>query len=94
MMPGAGGDVNTTLPLVLNIALSALCLGTCVGSILSIIGIVFAFQATNAKSAGDVATAKAKAKQSMMMFYVSAGLGLALYVVIAVLQFLRMPAGR
>ncbi|MDB5212845.1 MAG: hypothetical protein JWO86_772 [Myxococcaceae bacterium] len=75
MMPGAGGDVNTMLPLILNIAGALLCGGTCVGFILAIVGIVFAVQAGNAKNAGDIATAKGKAKTSMLMFIITAVLG-------------------
>lgn len=75
MMPGAGGDVNTTLPLILNIVGALFCGGTCVGFILAIVGIVFAVQAGNAKNSGDVMTAKAKAKTSMLMFIITAVLG-------------------
>lgn len=75
MMPGAGGDVNTMLPLILNIVGALFCGGTCIGFILAIVGIVFAVQAGNAKNAGDIATAKAKAKTSMLMFIITAVLG-------------------
>ena len=75
MMPGAGGDVNTMLPLILNIAAAVLCGAGCVTFILSIVGIVFAVQAGNAKNAGDIATAKGKAKTSMLMFIITAVLG-------------------
>ncbi len=76
-MPGAGGDVNTTLPLVLNIVAFLLCgygLG-CVTWALSIIGIVFAVQAGSAKSAGDLVTAKGKAKTSLILGIVGLALG-------------------
>jgi hypothetical protein len=75
MMPGAGGDVNTTLPLILNIVGALFCGINCVGFILSIVGLVFAVQAGNAKSAGDITTAKDKAKTSMLMFIITAVLG-------------------
>ena len=75
MMPGAGGDVNTMLPLILNIVGALFCGGTCVGFILAIVGIVFAVQAGNAKNSGDIMTAKAKAKTSMLMFIITAVLG-------------------
>lgn len=75
MMPGAGGDVNTMLPLILNIVGALFCGGTCIGFILAIVGIVFAVQAGNAKNAGDITTAKAKAKTSMLMFIITAVLG-------------------
>ena len=72
MMPGAGGDVNTLLPLILNIVGALFCWGTCVGFILSVVGIVFAVQAGNAKNAGDIVTAKGKAKTAMLMFIITA----------------------
>ena len=75
MMPGAGGDVNTTLPLILNIVAAVLCGAGCVTFILSIVGIVFAVQGGNAKNAGDIVTAQAKAKTSMLMFIITAVLG-------------------
>jgi hypothetical protein len=88
MMPGAGGDVNTTLPLILNIVGALFCGGTCIGFILAIVGIVFAVQAGNAKNAGDIVTAKAKVKTSMIMFIVTAVLGVIggiLYTLFAIL---------
>jgi hypothetical protein len=75
MMPGAGGDVNTTLPLILNIVGALFCGWTCVGFILAIVGIVFAVQAGNAKNAGDIVTARAKAKTSTLMFIITAIIG-------------------
>jgi hypothetical protein len=87
MMPGAGGDVNTMLPLILNIAGALLCGTTCVGFILAIVGIVFAVQAGNAKNAGDITTAKAKAKTSMLMFIITAVLGVLGGIAYSVLMF-------
>ncbi len=72
MMPGAGGDVNTTLPLVLSIV-SIFCCGF--GTILGIVGVVFALQASNAKKTGDLETARAKAKTSLIVAIVSMALG-------------------
>ena len=86
MMPGAGGDVNTMTPLILNIVGALFCGGTCVGFILSIVGIVFAVQAGNAKNSGDIATAKGKAKTSMLMFIITAILGVLGGVIYAVLM--------
>ncbi len=86
MMPGAGGDVNTTLPLVLNIVGLLLCSGTCIGAVLCIVGIVFAVQGSNLKGTGDIESARKKAKTSMTMFIVSAAVGALAYIVIAVLQ--------
>ena len=76
MMPGAGGEVNTTLPLILNIVGALFCGGTCVGFVLAIVGIVFAVQAGNAKNAGDIMTATSKAKTSMLMAIITAVVGL------------------
>ena len=89
MMPGAGGDVNTTLPLVLNILATVLCGGTCFGSIVAIVGIVFAVQAMNARGTGDIATAQAKAKASTTLAIVSFALGLVLYVLFSIVRAMR-----
>jgi hypothetical protein len=86
MMPGAGGDVNTTTPLILNIVAAFFCSGSCLGSIVAIVGILFAIQAGNAKGAGDLATAQAKAKSSMLMAYIALGLGFVLYILISILR--------
>ena len=89
MMPGAGGDVNTTTPLVLNIVTALFCAGSCLGSVVAIVGILFAVQAGNAKNAGDLATAKAKAKQSMLMAYIGMGLGFVLYLLYSILRAMQ-----
>jgi hypothetical protein len=89
MMPGAGGDVNTTLPLILNIVAAVLCGAGCLTFILSIIGIVFAVQGGNAKNAGDLVTAKAKAKTSMLMFIITAVLGTIGVIVSVLLRILN-----
>jgi drug/metabolite transporter (DMT)-like permease len=87
MMPGAGGDVNTTLPLIINIAALVLCgCSTGLGAVLSIVGIVFAVQAGNAKNAGDIETARGKAKTSMILGIVNAVLGLIVGVLYTILQ--------
>ena len=89
MMPGAGGDVNSTLPLILNIVAAVCCGAGCVTFILSIVGIVFAVQAGNAKNAGDIVTAQAKAKTSMLMFIITAILGTIGAIVGVVLRVLN-----
>ncbi len=63
MMPGQGGEVNTTLPLVLSIVQTVLCCNPLFG----IIALVFAIQANNAKKTGDVVTAAAKAKTALII---------------------------
>ncbi len=89
MMPGAGGDVNTTLPLILNIVAAVFCSYTCISMVIAIVGIVFAIQAGNAKNTGDLATAQAKAKSSMMMAIISFALGVVLSILVSVLQAMR-----
>jgi Interferon-induced transmembrane protein len=84
MMPGMGGDVNTTLPLVLNIIGTLLCCGF--GTIPAIIGLVFAIQAGNAKKTGDLETARGKAKTSLILAIVAYVLGIVGGGVGAILQ--------
>ncbi len=74
--PGGGGDVNTTLPLVFGILLIVLC-GCIPGGVPAII---FAVQAGNAKSAGDMATAAKKAKTSLIISGIAAGVALLFWV--------------
>ena len=88
-MPGAGGDVNTTAPLLLNVVALLLCGATMISAPLSIAGIVFAVQGKSRKEAGDVLGARAKAKQSYVAFAGAMALGLLL---LAIWQFLA-PSG-
>jgi hypothetical protein len=67
-MPGAGADVNTTAPLLLNLFALVMCGATVFSAPISIAGIVFAIQGKNARASGDVLTARTKAKQSMIAF--------------------------
>lgn len=85
-MPGAGGDVNTTTPLALNIVGMLLCSATCVSSIVCIVGIVMAVQAGNLKNAGDVMGARAKAKLSMNLFIAAMVIGTIGYAVIGFMR--------
>ena len=87
MMPGAGSEVNTTLPLVLNIVGAIICCG--LADILFILGIVFAVQAGKALKTGDMATAAAKRKTSMTMAIIGYALGAVLDVLYAVSQAMR-----
>jgi hypothetical protein len=84
MMPGAGGDVNTTLPLILNIVAMIFCCG--LGTILGIVGLIFAIQAGNAKKQGDMETARGKAKTSLILAIVAFVLGLIGGIVSAIIQ--------
>ncbi|NOU33182.1 MAG: hypothetical protein HOO96_35230, partial [Polyangiaceae bacterium] len=63
MMPGAGGDVNTTLPLIFSI----IALFPCCNLLFGGIGLAFAIQAGNAKKAGDIEGARSKAKISLIV---------------------------
>ncbi len=81
MTPGMGGDVNTTLPLVLAIVCTACCcLPAGVG------GIIFSVQAMNAKKTGDMMTAQAKAKTGMMISIIGIVVGLIGGIIWGVLQ--------
>ena len=84
MMPGAGGDVNTTLPLILNIVAMIFCCG--LGTILGIVGLIFAIQAGNAKKTGDMETARGKAKTSLILAIVAFVLGLVGGIISFVIQ--------
>lgn len=72
---GFGGppvtDVNTTLPLILNIAGICCCACFPVG----VAGLVLAIQANSAKKMGDAATAQSKAKLALILGIVSLALG-------------------
>lgn len=80
MMPGAGGDVNTTVPLVLSILMIFPC-GCSGGILLGIPALIFAIQAGNAKKAGDYETARGKAKVS----YILVGVGFGLSVLFSII---------
>ncbi|MDB4993146.1 MAG: hypothetical protein JWM74_578 [Myxococcaceae bacterium] len=84
MMPGQGGDVNTTLPLILNIVAMIFCCG--LGTILGIVGLIFAIQAGSAKKQGDMETARGKAKTSLILAIVAFVLGLVGGIISAIVQ--------
>jgi hypothetical protein len=86
MMPGAGGDVNTTLPLILGI-LSTLCCGTGIPLVLGIVAIIFSVQAKNLKSQGQIDQARSKAKTATLLGAIGIGLGLVLGTIVGILQF-------
>ncbi len=84
MMPGAGGDVNTTLPMILSGVGFFLCCG--LASIFFLIGFIFAIQAGNMKKTGDIMGAQAKAKSAMTMTIIGGVLGVLGYIVAIILN--------
>jgi len=78
-MPG-GADVQTTLPLVLNIVgiVFGLC-SYCIGSVLGIIGLIFTILAMTSKDM-DPMGARGKAKVGLILGIVSCVITLALFV--------------
>ncbi len=82
MMPGMGGDVNTTLPLILSIVAIFPCgCPMCIGTIMGIVGLVFTIQAMNAKKVGDFATAQSKAKLGLILSGIGVGVGILLWII-------------
>ena len=77
MVPGAAADVNTTLPLVLNIVGLVLFCFTPV--LVAVPGLVLAMMAGKAKKTGDMETAKSKAKISLILAVVSIALGIVVF---------------
>jgi cytochrome c biogenesis protein CcdA len=78
MMPGPGGDVNTTLPLVLGI-LSLFC-----NCLFGIPALILAILSMNAKKAGNLEDARSKAKISIILAIV----GMVLSVIGGVVNFI------
>jgi hypothetical protein len=86
MMPGAGGDVNTTLPMILSIVGFFLCCG--LADIAFVIAFVFSLQAGNMLKTGDIEGARAKAKTAMTMAIVGFAVGFVLDALYGVWQML------
>lgn len=88
MMPGGGGgDVNTTLPMILSVVATLFC---CLPA--GVAGIVFASQASTALNAGDYVTAQAKAKTSMTIAIASLALGAIGYILMIVVNVIGLAA--
>lgn len=87
MMPGAGGDLNMTLPMVLNIVGFFLCCG--LASILFLVGFIFTMQGNTMKSQGDIMGATAKRKSAMTMAFIGYGLGVVGYIIYILMQAMR-----
>lgn len=75
MGPGAGQDINTTLPMILSIVAMIFCCG--ISFILGLIGLVFSIQAGNAKKTGDIETARSKAKTATILAIAAFAVGIA-----------------
>ena len=78
MMPGPGGDVNTTLPLILSI----LSIVPCCNIFFGIPALILAILAMNAKKAGNFEDARKKAKISTILAIV----GFVLSIVAGIIQ--------
>jgi hypothetical protein len=86
MMPGAGGDVNTTLPMILSCVGFVLCCG--LADILFVLGFVFSLQASNMVKTGDIEGGRAKAKTAMTMVIIGFALGFIFDALWGVYQFI------
>jgi len=86
MMPGMGGDLNNTLPMVLNIVGFLLCGSGCFSAIPFIVGFVFTLQSNTMKNQGDIAGAMAKRKSALMMAYIGYGIGFVIYLIVGILR--------
>jgi hypothetical protein len=82
MMPGQGGDVNTTLPLVMGIVTVFCCWPAAIPSI------IFAVQAKSLRDQGQMEQARSKAKTAMLISGIAGGLaalGWICYIVFVVI---------
>ena len=70
MMPGQGGDVNTTLPLVMGIVTVFCCWPAAIPSI------IFAVQAKSLRDQGQMEQARSKAKTAMLISGIAGGLAI------------------
>jgi hypothetical protein len=70
---GAGGELNTTMPLVLGIV-STLCCG--LASVCGIVAIIFSVQAKTLAQQGQMDAAKAKVATAKLLGFIGLGLGL------------------
>jgi hypothetical protein len=77
MMPGAGGDVNTTLPLILGIVQAVLCCNLLFGGA----GIALAVIGGNSLKAGNIEDARGKVK----MAFIVMGIGVVLQILGSIL---------
>ena len=84
-MPGAGGDVNSTLPMILSIVGFLLCCG--LADIAFIVAFVFSLQANSIKATGDIEGARSKAKTAMTMVIVGFAVGVIQHTLVAIWNF-------
>ena len=85
-----GGDVNTTLPLVLSLAATLLCCDP----ILGLPAIILAIQARNAANMGAVDLARKRARTALVLAIAAIVVGLGLELFEAVRYFASSDASR
>jgi hypothetical protein len=87
MMPGGGGNVNTTLPLVLGI----LCIPCCWPA--GVFAIIFSVQAKNLLQQGQIEAARGKAKVATIVSAIVVGLGAIGAILYLILMIIGIAAG-
>ena len=80
---GPGGDVNTTLTMILAIV-TLVCCGC--GTPLGIVSLVMVMNANKAKQTGDLATAQAKNKQGLIWAIIGMVVGLIMWTAVIILN--------
>ena len=83
MGPGAGGQINTTQPLIFAIV-SVFCCWPA-----AIVAIIFALQAKKLAEQGQIDAAMAKAKTSKLISFIAIGLGLVAIILNIVIRIVR-----
>jgi hypothetical protein len=77
---GPGGDINTTMPLILGIVSVFCCLPA------AVVSIIFAIQAKTLKDQGQLDAARAKVKTAQLISFIAIGVGLVLDILVVILQ--------
>jgi len=84
MGPGMGQDVNTILPLILNIVAMLFCCG--LSFFLGVGGLILSIQAGSALKTGDIETARSKTKTATILAIAAFVLGIVQAVVYTILN--------
>lgn len=82
-MQGPGGEVNTTMPLILGIV-STLCCG--LAAVCGIVAIVFSMQAKTLAQQGQLDAARAKVGTAKLLGFIGIGLGVVVDLIVVILQ--------